>query len=61
MITVKVKVFCFSASVEVSCERKFAGSNGDPTFLEVMGVQPDFTSPLWDEYCLAFAEEPHNA
>ncbi len=61
VITVKVKVFCFSASVEVSCERKFAGSNGDPSFAEVMGVQPDFTSPLWDDYCLAFAEEPNHA
>ena len=57
VITVKVKVLCFSASVEISCERKFAGSNGDPTFAEVMGVQPDFTSPLWSEYCLAFAQE----
>ncbi len=61
VITVKVKVFCFSASVQVSCERKFAGSNGDPSFAEVMGVQPDFTSPLWDDYCLAFAEEPDHA
>ncbi len=57
VITVKVKVLCFSASVQISCERKFAGSNGDPTFAEVMGVQPDFTSPLWSEYCLAFAQE----
>ena len=56
-ITVKVKVLCFSASVSVTCQRKFAGSNGDPSFAEVMGVQPDFTSPLWSEYCLAFAQE----
>ena len=56
-ITVKVKVLCFSGSVSITCQRKFAGSNGDPTFAEVMGVQPDFTSPLWSEYCLAFAEE----
>lgn len=56
-ITVKVKVLCFSGSVSVTCQRKFAGSNGDPSFAEVMGVQPDFTSPLWSEYCLAFAQE----
>lgn len=56
-ITVKVKVLCFSGSVSITCQRKFAGSNGDPSFAEVMGVQPDFTSPLWSEYCLAFAQE----
>ena len=56
-ITVKVKVLCFSKSVSITCQRSFAGSNGDPTFAEVMGVQPDFTSPLWTDYCLAFAEE----
>lgn len=56
-ITVKVKVLCFSASVSITCQRTFAGSNGDPSFAEVMGVQPDFTSTLWNDYCLAFAEE----
>lgn len=56
-ITVKVKVLCFSKSVSITCQRSFAGSNGDPTFAEVMAVQPDFTSPLWTDYCLAFAEE----
>ena len=56
-ITVKVKVLCFSKSVSITCQRTFAGSNGDPTFAEVMGVQPDFTSQLWTDYCLAFAEE----
>ncbi len=56
-ITVKVKVLCFSKSVSITCQRTFAGSNGDPTFAEVMGVQPDFTSPLWTDYCLAFAQE----
>ena len=52
-----MKVLCFSKSVSITCQRSFAGSNGDPTFAEVMGVQPDFTSPLWTDYCLAFAEE----
>ena len=54
-LTVKVEVLFFSASVTIECERKFAGSNGDPSFEEVMGVQPDGTSPAWSEYCLAFA------
>ena len=38
----------------------FSSSNADNhlvTFAEVMAVQPDFTSPLWTDYCLAFAEE----
>ncbi len=53
-ITVQVKVLFFSASVSISAERKFAGSNGDPTFLEVMGAESG-SSPAWSEYCLAFA------
>jgi hypothetical protein len=56
-ITVKVKVLCFSKSVAISCEREFAGSNGDPSFAEVMAVQDNFVSPLWTDYCLAFAKE----
>ena len=35
-LTIEVEVFLFSASVEISCERKFAGSKGDPTLLDVM-------------------------
>jgi hypothetical protein len=54
-LTIKVEVLFFSASVTIECERRFAGSNGDPTFVEVMGVQPDLTSPAWTDYCLAFA------
>ena len=30
-ITVEVKVLVFSGSVQISAERKFAGSNGDPS------------------------------
>ena len=29
------------------------GSDGDPTFLQVMGAESG-TSPAWTEYCLAF-------
>jgi hypothetical protein len=53
-ITVKVEVFCFSTSVKISAERRFAGSVGDPSFADVM-VLPDGTSPAWTKYCVAFA------
>jgi len=55
-IVVEVRVFIFSGSVTISCERRLAGSNGDPTFEQVMGVLPDGTSPAWSRYCAAFAE-----
>jgi hypothetical protein len=53
-ITVEVKVFVFSGSVQIHAERKFAGANGDPSFLQVMGAESG-TSPAWSEYCNAFA------
>ncbi|MGJ4844132.1 hypothetical protein [Leifsonia sp. Le1] len=55
-ITVQVKVLFFSASVQISAERQFAGSNGDPSFREVM-CEPDGTSPAWSDYCEAFGAE----
>ncbi len=55
-ITIKVEVFCFSTSVKVSAERRFAGSAGDPSFADVM-VLPNGSSPAWSTYCLAFAGE----
>ena len=57
-ITVEVKVLVFSGSVKISAERQFAGSNGDPTFLQIMGAEAG-TSAAWTEYCLAFAESDH--
>lgn len=58
-LTIEVSVFLFSASVTITCERKFAGSNGDPTFEELMAP---YNHPLtgelmtpWAEYCDAFA------
>jgi hypothetical protein len=39
----------------VSCERRLAGSNGDPTFAEILGVTTTGGSPAWDDYCAAFA------
>jgi hypothetical protein len=48
-VTVCVKVVCFSKSVTLTVERRFAGAAGDPTFEQL--VEPDD----WAEYCLAFA------
>ena len=56
-LEIEVEVFMFSFSVTVTCERRLAGSNGDPTFEQVIGVLPDGTSPAWSQYCAAFAEE----
>jgi hypothetical protein len=36
-ITVEIEIVFFSTSVSISCERKFAGSTGDPSFDDVMG------------------------
>ena len=52
-IIVEVDIMFFSTSVKLECERRFAGSNGDPTFEEVMA--PDGSYKPWEEYCLAFA------
>ncbi len=66
-LTIEVSVFMFSASVQITCERKFSGSNGDPSFRQVMGAFPelsladelnqiqDATQYAWREYCEAFA------
>ena len=58
-LTIEVEVLFFSASVSISCERKFAGSNGDPTFRQVMEPYTDPVSgqPVlpWHDYCAAFA------
>jgi hypothetical protein len=50
-VAVSVKVVCFSKSVTLSIERRFAGSSGDPTLDQV--VEP----ADWEDYCLAFATE----
>jgi hypothetical protein len=54
-ITIEVEVFMFSGSVQVSAERRFAGSAGDPSFAQVMAVASDGSAPRWDDYCEAFA------
>jgi hypothetical protein len=53
-ITIEVEIFFFSFSVSVSCERRLAGSNGDPTFEQQIGVLADGSSPAWAQYCAAF-------
>jgi hypothetical protein len=54
-LTIRVEVLFFSTSVRIHAERRLAGSNGDPNFIDVMGLEPDGTSPAWSDYCLAFA------
>jgi len=66
-LTIEITVFVFSGSVTVVCQRKFAGSNGDPTLRQMLGHQPslslqdelivitDQTDYAWREYCEAFA------
>jgi hypothetical protein len=55
-ITVNVSVLGLSKKVEIHAQRTFAGSNGDPSFLEVMGAESG-ESPAWSQYCVAFMEE----
>jgi hypothetical protein len=66
-LTIEVSVFMFSASVTVTCQKKFAGSNGDPSFRDLMGINPALsladelasigtgTTYAWRDYCEAFA------
>jgi hypothetical protein len=66
-LTIEISVFMFSKSVTISCERKFAGANGDPSFRDLMGLNPALPLPdelalidgdtayAWREYCEAFA------
>jgi hypothetical protein len=58
-LTIEVSVFMFSISVSITCERKFAGSNGDPSFEQLMDPYIDPRSGLpvepWSDYCAAFA------
>ena len=59
-LTIEIEILFLSFSVQISCEKKFAGSNGDPTFEQVMGLPPAAppgTPRPWDAYCLAFADD----
>jgi hypothetical protein len=68
-LTIEIEVLIFSGSVTITCERKFAGSNGDPTLRQLMGLSSNPALPLadeldaiqpgtryaWRDYCEAFA------
>lgn len=58
-LTIEVEVLFFSVSVEITAEREFSGSNGDPTFAELMAPYPDpfdgHEVDPWLVYCEAFA------
>ena len=58
-LTIEVEILFFSVSVEITAERQFAGSNGDPTFAELMVPYPDpfdgHEVDPWLVYCEAFA------
>ncbi|MET0975690.1 MAG: hypothetical protein ABWX82_08470, partial [Leifsonia sp.] len=59
-ISIEVSVCFLSFSVSVSCEKQFAGSSGDPTFVDMMGPYTDAIGTAhdpWSEYCGAFAVE----
>jgi len=60
-ISIEVEILFLSFSVEVSCERRLAGSNGDPTFAQILSVAEDGTPvttvpSAWSDYLTAFAE-----
>lgn len=55
-ITVQVEVLFFSGSVSISAERRFAGSNGDPSLREIV-METDGSAPAWDDYLQAFEAE----
>ncbi|HEY3313200.1 MAG TPA: hypothetical protein VGK00_16290 [Anaerolineales bacterium] len=49
-LTVKIEILFFSTSVDVTVEKRFGGSGGDPLFLDTFT-----TAAVWDEYAGAFA------
>lgn len=58
-LIIEVDVLLFSGSVEIECEKKFAGANGDPSFVQIMAPYTDpFTGEAlepWPKYCEAFS------
>jgi len=52
-LEIEVSIAFFSVSVSLHAERKFAGSNNDPTFEQMMGPEGDYRP--WDDYLAAFA------
>jgi len=58
-LTIEVSVFMFSTSVSIECERKLAGSNGDPTFRQMLGLEPELS--IENELTLINDENVHYA
>lgn len=66
-LTIEIDVFLFSGSVTITCRKRFAGSNGDPGFRDLLGLAPELpleqelalidesTHYAWREYAEAFA------
>ena len=57
-LVVEIEVLFFSASVEISVERRLAGSKGDPTMYQVMPPDAGGMNADWALYCDAFAPLP---
>ena len=51
-LEIEIDILFLSFSVSVKCRREFAGSAGDPKFIELI---PD--QDTWDDYCGAFDKE----
>ena len=51
-LEIEIDILFLSFSVSVKCRREFAGSPGDPKFIELI---PD--QDTWDDYCGAFDKE----
>ena len=49
-LTVEIEILFFSASVDVTVEKTFVGSEADPKFIDLVPQQS-----LWDDYCAAYA------
>lgn len=57
-LVVEVEVLFFSTSVEITVERKLAGSKGDPTLFQILPPDDDGANADWALYCDAFAPVP---
>jgi hypothetical protein len=58
-LTIEIEILFFSVCVQISCERKFAGSNGDPTLAALMDPYRDPEDGVtivdpWRDYWEAF-------
>lgn len=54
-LVVEIEILFFSASVEITCERKLAGSKGDPVLADILPPDPSGHNDDWSAYLSAFA------